>query len=160
MTMLPNCSPAMLRRPAAHPMSTNVSSLIDNALLDRAVNERSHNAGTSLEAFRHYNVAIIKAQVDGRTTFLEAGNFPQRYGGLMHSEEYLISQVHELGGNDNVVVEQIYSERIPCWQNCMPKIRENWPHADVFYTVRSRIHIGPMEMSKARQLMVSYGVPG
>lgn len=122
---------------------------VDARLIEMAKETRVTQAGLSREAFGAYNVATARVRVGNEIRYLDAGNSP---GQLMHSEDWLITQVEELRkqhGRKNVVLEQLFSERIPCGE-CLPKL-EHMFNAEIFYSIAQR-------GSRAADLMKAYGV--
>ncbi|WP_148234260.1 nucleic acid/nucleotide deaminase domain-containing protein [Cellulomonas flavigena] len=122
---------------------------VDPRLLEMAKEARVTQAGISREAFASYNVATARVRVGTEIRYLDAGNSPGR---LMHSEDWLITQVEELRrvhGRESVALEQLFSERIPCGE-CLPKL-ERLFNAEVFYAVAKR-------GTRATDLMKAYGL--
>jgi hypothetical protein len=151
----PHGVPGVLELPAFAAVP-GVTQPPDVRLLQIARDERLANAGTSAVSFARCNVAVARVRVGGRTEYLSAGNLPHKAGGI-HSEEYLLAQVHDLRKRwQEVRVEQLYSERIPCAKICMPIIKERWPAAAVFYSVS--IPLDPRDTSRAAALMRVYGL--
>ena len=147
---------AQLRVPLAAPVPFMTIEPIDRRLLEIARDERAGNAGITPEAFARHNVAVARVRIDGNVDYLSAGNLPDRRGGV-HSEEYLLSQVDTLQKQGRgVTMEQLYSERHPCRQICLPLIKGHWPGAAVFYSVD--IPFDPAARTKAKALMRAYGL--
>lgn len=122
---------------------------VDARLVEMAKETRVTQAGISREAFGAYNVATARVRVGKEIRYLDAGNSP---GQLMHSEDWLITQVEGLRkqfGRKNVTLEQLFSERIPCGE-CLSKLERIF-NAEIFYTVAQR-------GSRATDLMKAYGV--
>ncbi len=146
----------LMRVPRAAPVPFMPIQPIDRQLLEIARDERAANAGITLEAFARYNVAVARVRIDARVDYLSAGNLPDKKGGI-HSEEYLLSQVDTLKRQGRqVALEQLYSERHPCRQVCLPLIKSHWPGAAVFYSVD--IPFDPNARTKAKALMRAYGI--
>lgn len=138
-----------LRVPRAVPYR-GAASRLDPELVRRAKDIRATQTGITREAFESYNVATARVRVDGQIQYLEAGNLP----GGPHSEEWLHTQVSSLKrGHREVVVEQLYSERIPCRTNCGPLLSHHYPNADVFYSTSANSPAGRVD-----DLMAQYGV--
>jgi hypothetical protein len=141
-----------LKRPPGFPLRAG-QGRIDDELLEIAREVRATQAGVSRADF-YQNVAVIKARVDGRVEYLDAGNLPKHLRGEgIHSEEYLLSQAQELRKQGKkVVIEQIYSERIPC-PRCMKTIKQHFSNAEIFYTTRASTPAG-----RIADLMKAYGL--
>lgn len=121
----------------------------DRRLIELARDVRVSQAGITREAFSSYNVATARVRVGTRIEYLEAGNAP---GALMHSEDFLLSQVDVLRRDNpgtTVVIEQLFSERIPCTE-CLSKL-QRLTNAELFYSVSEYGR-------RAADLMRAYGL--
>lgn len=123
---------------------------IDPKLLELAKESRATQAGTSRDAFRTNNVATARVRVDGEVRYLSTGNTP---GGGAHAEQWIDAQIHQLSrGGRRVVLEQLYSERIPCTGTCGPFLRDRYPDAQVYFTTSAR------GSARGRELREAYGL--
>lgn len=153
----PTTLPASVQLPRWAPVDPGNRVPVDVGMLRAAREERIANAGVDPGSFARHNVAVVRVRVDGHLRYLSAGDLPRSAGGA-HSEAWLLAQVDGLRSQGHaVVVEQLYSERYPCPHHCMPRIRDDWPEAAVFYSVR--IPLEPNVPAKAEQLMRAYGLP-
>ena len=138
-----------LRTPPVFAHVGNVSRVADPRLVQMAREARITQAGLTREAFSSVNVATARVRVGDSVQYLSSGNSPGR---MMHSEDWILTQVQELkrsSGGRSVVVEQLYSERIPC-RECLGKL-QHLTNTDMFYTVRERGR-------RAADLMAAYGL--
>jgi len=154
--------------PRCVPAPGNSAQQPNPLLLTMARDERLYNAGLSEQAFIATNIATAKFLVSGRSEYIAAGNLPQnwtppgaarRESAGLHSEQYLLAQFDYLRararGQGGAFLVELYSERIPCFDLCMPLVKHHFPAADIFYSVRSYSReLG----SKAQQLMRAYGL--
>jgi len=139
------------RIPPAVPLR-RMGTALDPELVRLARDVRVTQAGVTRSAFQQYNVATARVRIDGEIRYLDSGNL--RSG--PHSEEWLHSQVTELRrGHRDVVVEQLYSERIPCRGTCGPLLDRGYPNAEIFFTTRA-----DTAPARARELMEAYGLAG
>jgi hypothetical protein len=125
---------------------------IDPRLLELAKEARATQAGVSDTAFRQNNVATARVLVDGNVRYLSTGNTP---GGGAHSEQWITAQIHALShaGTRNVVLEQLYTERIPCRRTCGPFLRDRYPYAGIYYTTKAKGWA-----ARVRELREAYGL--
>jgi len=117
-------------------------------LLSLARDVRATQVGVSYQAFKRYNVATARVRVNGKIEYLDSGSFPSS----AHSEEWIHSQIRELRKTNHVVLEQLYSERIPCHGRCGPLLSHEYPDADIFYSTTKRSD------TAASELMYQYGI--
>ena len=126
---------------------------IDRRLLERAREIRA-TQGIRPEDFRNINVAVARVSIDGKLDYLDAGNIPARTFGArrgLDSEQVILAQIHELKRRGKkVILEQLYSERIPC-PDCTNKLNHEYPNTAIFYTVREL-------RGRAAALMRAYGL--
>lgn len=138
----------LLGTPPAFPHFRNAGAAIDKSLVGLAREARISQAGITRAAFEQYNVASAKIRIGDGVQYLTAGNSPGR---LMHSEDWILSQVQELRRRNpgvKIYLDQLYSERIPC-KECLAKLASM--NAELFYTVREY-------GSRAADLMKAYGL--
>lgn len=138
-----------LRTPPVFAHLRNVSKVADPKLVELAREARITQAGITRGAFESVNVATARVRVGDTVQYLSAGNSPGR---MMHSEDWILSQVDQLkrtSPGKSIVVEQLYSERIPC-RECLEKLT-HFTNTDMFYTVREY-------GSRAADLMRAYGL--
>jgi Xanthomonas XOO_2897-like deaminase len=138
---------AKMRTPIWHRYGRTTAP-IDPRLLQRAKLMRAAHAGVSDKAFREYNVAVARVRVDGKIRYLSTVNTPTG----LHAEQWIYARVHALGKPPRVVLEQLYTERIPCFKECGPLMRDKFPHASVYFTTAAP---GP---ARGRQLRRAYGL--
>jgi Xanthomonas XOO_2897-like deaminase/Domain of unknown function (DUF4157) len=140
----------VLRTPPALRHGLNrLGQAADTQLTAIARDVRITQAGVSREAFESINVATARVRVGDRIEYLSAGNSP---GKMMHSEDWILTQVDGLKKRmpqETVVIEQLYSERIPCGE-CLEKLTR-YTNAELFYTVSEY-------GKRATDLMRAYGL--
>jgi hypothetical protein len=145
---VPRAVPMQRGRYAANPP-------LDPKLTELARDARATQAGVSRERFESINIATARVRVNGKIEYLDAGNLPGKDFGAsrgIDSEQWLIVQVQEWRKQGkNVVVEQLYSERIPC-TDCQNKMDNEFKEASIYYTVPE------MRGSRADALMRAYGL--
>ena len=132
----------------AHALN-RIAKTADPKLVELAREARITQAGITREAFESVNVATARVRVGDTVQYLSAGNSPGR---MLHSEDWILTQVDALkktAGGRSVVVEQLYSERIPC-RECLAKL-SHFTNTEMFYTVREY-------GSRAADLMRAYGL--
>jgi hypothetical protein len=131
---------------------------IDRILLERARDLRRTQAGIRPENFRETNVAVARVRINGKIDYLDAGNIRgQDFGASrgLDSEQLILVQIQELRRQGNkVVLEQLYSERIPCL-TCTNMLDQEHPTAEVFYTVPER---RALDQTRGDALMRAYGL--
>ncbi|MDC7122031.1 hypothetical protein OMK64_10830 [Cellulomonas fimi] len=155
----PTLLPGQLRPPPTAPWGAARGS-VDAAMLTRAVGYR---AGTALDlaSFRT-NFAVFRIRHNGTVTYLQSANDP----GALHSEARLLQQLEALAGprwylNKAVVIEQVYTERMPC-SSCGPHLR-NVERAQLRVDPASAISVFYSVLSttrpdqRASELMAKYG---
>ena len=129
---------------------------IDRKLLETGRDIRATQAGIRPEDFREFNVAVARVRIDGRLEYFDAGNIPGKAFGAsrgLDSEQLILTQLHELKKQrKTVILEQLYSERIPC-KDCQDKLNHEFPNAAVYYTVPEM-----RGQSRGEALMRAYGV--
>jgi hypothetical protein len=124
---------------------------IDRKLLELARDVRATQAGIRPENFREFNVAIARVRIDGRLEYLDAGNIPGKMFGA--SRGLILTQIHALKKQQKaVILEQLYSERIPC-KDCQDKLNHEFSEAAVFYSVPEL-----RGQSRGEALMRAYGL--
>jgi hypothetical protein len=131
---------------------------IDRILLEQARDVRRTQAGIRPENFRETNVAVARVRINGKIDYLDAGNIPGKDFGAsrgLDSEQLILVQIQDLRRQGNkVVLEQLYSERIPC-VTCTNMLDQEHPTAEVFYTVPERRGLG---QTRGDALMRAYGL--
>ena len=129
---------------------------IDRKLLQLARDIRATQAGIRPENFREFNLAVARVRVDGRLEYLDAGNIPGKMfctSRGLDSEQLILTQIHGLKKQRKaVILEQLYSERIPC-KDCQDKLNHEFSEAAVFYTVPEL-----RGQSRGESLMRAYGL--
>jgi len=155
-----------IRRPRVAPLRRgryHADVPVNPQLLDRALELRKTRYGVELNDFRT-NMTVWEVTVDGRRTFLDAGNVPvsalnrQHGRGVadvgFHSEGIVAQQVLDMRRQGrNVQVRQIYTERV-CCPNCLSLLdsHDAFRNAAVFHSV------GDQRGPRAAAVMEAYGI--
>ena len=132
---------------------------LDQTLVQTARELRASQAGVRLEDFSRTNIAVARVKINGQVQYLDAGNVPASVVGAnrgFDSEQMIVTQVKELRDRGNkVVIEQLYSERIPCI-TCTKMLDDHFPEAAIFYTIPESRRLG--EITRGEALMRAYGL--
>lgn len=132
---------------------------LDQTLVQTARELRASQAGIRLEDFSRTNIAVARVRINGEVHYLDAGNVPASIVGANRgydSEQMIVTQVKEMRDKGNkVVIEQLYSERIPC-VTCTKMLDDHFPEAAIFYTIPESRNLG--QVTRGEALMRAYGL--
>ncbi|MFP1624042.1 DUF4157 domain-containing protein [Streptomyces sp. 5K101] len=165
------CSPDELGTPGVTPMSRGIHHVrgapgdFDHRLMQMTRELRASRAGVSLHDFSCTNIAAAKFRygVDGPVEYLVSPNIPGSALGLergFDSERLIIERAMKIRRKQpNLILDQLYTERIPCKDCTIALAQHGFSEAKIFYTVPTtgqlRIYGDP---HRGRALMRAYGM--
>lgn len=171
------CSLDELGTPGVTPMSRGIHHVrgapgdFDHRLLQMTRELRASRAGVSLHDFSCTNIAAAKFRygVDGPVEYLASPNIPGSALGLergFDSERLIIERAMKIrrnmkirGKQPNLILDQLYTERIPCKDCTIALAQPGFSEAKIFYTVPTtgqlRVYGDP---HRGRALMRAYGM--
>jgi hypothetical protein len=118
-------------------------------ILEAALKARL-KAGIEPDDFARFNVSVWRVSVKGQGEHILTRTNTPRLG---HAEEEIRQEIFkELGGIGNVIVREIFTERIPC-EGCHAMLTHDVPNAPVFYIVS----LGGRTDPRGERLMAAWG---
>lgn len=142
--------------------------MLDQRLLQMARDERAYNTDLDTESDWWMNVAVfrvINTKNAQDVRYFSAGNTPtisritSSESAGIHSEVHIIQQIQSIRGSltPNHTVDQIFSERIPCYY-CQPQLCQVGSRcrgALVFFAIRKKCN---EDRTKTQSLRRQYGL--